>query len=103
MTNVLLIALSALETGHRPAAIGPRGEVSRYQVMPHVWRAHGGGNPRNDAEATRVASAVMLARYRGTDPVQWYLAWHCPGRKPTAADLRLAQRFANLVSAYTDR
>ena len=103
MTNILLIALSALESGHRPAAIGPAGEVSRFQVLPRIWRAHRGGNPRNDAEAVRVASEIMRVRTRGesVSKIDWYLLWHCPGRvrrgTVTRADRELAERFERLT------
>jgi len=103
MTNILLIALSALESGHRPSAIGPAGEVSRFQVMPRVWRAHHGGNPRSDAEAIRVASEIMRKRTRGefVDNKKWYLLWHCPGRvrrgTVTRKDMELAERFERLA------
>lgn len=103
MTNLLLIALSALESGHRPAAIGPAGEVSRFQVLPRIWRAHRGGNPRSDSEAIRVASEIMRQRTRGCEvaPRDWYLLWHCPGRyrrgTVTRADVELAERFENLA------
>lgn len=103
MTNILLIALSALESGHRPAAIGPAGEVSRFQVLPRVWRAHRGGNPRIDSEAIRVASEIMRERTRNesVDPKKWYLLWHCPGRvrrgTVTRKDMELAERFNALT------
>lgn len=103
MTNLLLIALSAIESGHRPNAVGPAGEVSRFQVLPSIWRAHHGKNPRSDTEAIRVASEIMRVRTRGVEvaPKDWYLLWHCPGRyrrgTVTSKDLELAQRFENLT------
>src|SRR5688572_30340011 len=33
-----LEAISMLESGNNDAAVGPAGEVSRYQIRPAVWR-----------------------------------------------------------------
>ena len=106
MTNLLLIALSAIESGHRDTAIGRHGEVSRYQMMPYVWRAHARGeNPRDPEQAGAVAMRVMRSRYRGTDPATWYLAWHCPGRLRrgtcTRRDNELAARFTAIFQSIT--
>ncbi|HXG49204.1 MAG TPA: hypothetical protein VNO52_16390, partial [Methylomirabilota bacterium] len=36
----LLEALSLIESGNNDRAIGRAGEVSRYQILPTVWRRY---------------------------------------------------------------
>ena len=35
-----LEAISMIETGNNDAAVGDAGEVSRYQIMPRIWRQY---------------------------------------------------------------
>lgn len=110
-------ALSMIESGDDDRAIGKSGEVSRYQIMPAVWREYtklpisAAGNPFT---AKSVALAIMDDRYGPTYPrgwtvkcadTTWYLLWHRPatvrdGRKPTAREMDRALRFANLVQKF---
>ncbi len=57
-----LEAISMIETGNNDTAVGGAGEVSRYQIMPKVWRQF------TDSRA-----------YRNTELSTWvagqYLAW----------------------------
>jgi hypothetical protein len=50
-----LEAISMIESGNNDAAIGPAGEVSRYQIQPRVWRQLSESNAYEDAA---VASSV---------------------------------------------
>ena len=105
----ILAALSMLESGDNDRAIGNAGEVSRYQVMPDVWRLHHGKDPTNPVEAKRVATQILMhriasfqvMRHRTPTPFETYLLWRCPGRvsNPTKRAAETAERFANLVQA----
>jgi hypothetical protein len=44
-----LEAISMIESGNNDAAIGPAGEVSRYQIQPRVWRRLSESNAYEDA------------------------------------------------------
>jgi hypothetical protein len=106
----LMAALSLIESGDNDRAVGKAGEVSRYQIMPNVWRAYGGGNPRNSAEAKRIATKIMSARIakfeaqhsRQPSMVEVYALWRSPARamqlKLSAAVRECGHRFSNLVS-----
>jgi hypothetical protein len=105
----LMAALSVIESGDNDKAIGKAGEVSRYQIIPRIWRAYGGGNPRNAAEAKRVATKIMAVRIEqfeskhGRQPtlVEVYALWRSPVRalqlKVSAAVRECGTRFSNLV------
>ena len=45
-------ALSMIESGDKDRAVGPRGEVSRFQIRPELWP---GGNPQDEQAALSVA------------------------------------------------
>lgn len=106
----LMQALSLIESGDRDHAVGKAGEVSRYQIMPFVWREYKGGNPRNPTDARRVAILILTDRMqefqakhrRVPTLVETYALWRSPAR---AMDLRLSasvkecgRRFASLAS-----
>lgn len=106
--NALFSALSQVESGDNDRAIGPKGERTRYQILPAVWKRFGGGaNPVEPVSALRVAELVMRPRVdsfiktQGRPPSaqEWYLLWHCPARvmSPRKSDTQKAERFANLV------
>ena len=51
-----LEALSMIESGNNDQAVGKLGEVSRYQILPRVWRAYSSAwNYRNPQLASEVA------------------------------------------------
>lgn len=106
--NALFSALSQVESGDRDHAVGLKGEVTRFQILPAVWKRFGGvANPVEPVSALRVAELVMRPRVnsfiktQGRPPSaqEWYLLWHCPARvmKPRKSDTQKAERFANLV------
>lgn len=52
-----LEALSLIESGDNDAAVGRAGEVSRFQIMPHVWSHYSGSRAfRNSKVSTEVAA-----------------------------------------------
>ncbi|MHB8520698.1 MAG: hypothetical protein ACYDH9_08060 [Limisphaerales bacterium] len=112
-------ALSAIESGNRDRAIGPAGEVSRYQILPHVWRrslgsarvsrAQVGVSPTDPRVALVIARRIMssrLAHFRDrfrrlpTD-FEFYVLWNAPAQidRPSRAVAGRAQRFCNLITA----
>lgn len=86
VTPAKLDALSQVESGNRDRAVGRAGEVSRYQIMPKVWKAFGGRNPRDQREARRVArlyleaqsAAFKLKVRRDPTPCELYMLWNSP-------------------------
>lgn len=126
-----LAALAMIETGcaseptcRADRLVGPSGEVSRYQILPAVWRQHhrppaGGNRPaqssyRNPVMAKGVAERIMDARAavfvratgRAPNDFEWYVLWHKPGafvragyvaRRLNPAVQDRAQRFRNLM------
>jgi hypothetical protein len=102
-------ALSMVETGDNDSAIGPSGEISRYQVLPATWRHYAKGqalDPLNPTNSLSVAQAVMSERcaqfqktnHRAPTDFEFYLLWNCPAHvaHPGKLAADTAQRFANL-------
>ena len=97
-------ALSMLESGNNDYAVGQRGEVSRYQILPNLWP---GGNPQNHQEALAAAKEIMrvrMARFekahgRAATDFEFYVLWNAPWQAdhPSKAVSDRAQRFLNLV------
>lgn len=55
-----LEALSQIESGDNDAAIGRAGEVSRYQIMPHVWAHYSRSRAFRDSRvSTQIAAAHL--------------------------------------------
>jgi hypothetical protein len=126
-----LAALAMIETGcsseqtcRADRSVGPSGEVSRYQILPALWREHhrpraGGRRParspfHNPVVAKAVAERIMDARVAGfvratgraPSDFEWYMLWHRPGafaqrgylaHRLSPAIKDRAQRFSNLV------
>jgi hypothetical protein len=114
-------ALGQIETGaNKPErsaadfARGPAGEISRYQLLPSVWRAYGGGDATNPTNAWEVASRVIRDRsadferavHRPPTPRELYVLWTAPGQfakrnydwqRLSPAVRERSERFANLV------
>ena len=83
-----LYALGMIETGNNDRAIGSAGEVSRYQLMPSVWKNYSASaNYRDPAMALRVAQKhwTYLASYfkdkTGRTPTDFdmYVLWNTKG------------------------
>jgi hypothetical protein len=97
-------ALSMIESGDDDHAIGPGGEISRFQIGRKLWP---GGDPQNPQVALAVAQEIMRPRLAGfqqshkreaTD-FEFYVLWNAPWQAdhPSAVVTERARRFANLV------
>jgi hypothetical protein len=121
-------ALAMVETGADHPARGPAdsiiggsGEVSRFQIMPDVWRSYSKSDDYNNPErAWNVARQILDERTRwfrratGREPnkTELYLLWNKPGHFE-AVGFRLtrvkvlyrerAERFANLCQLQAAR
>jgi hypothetical protein len=106
-------ALAMLESGQNDFLIGPKGEISRYQMMKNVWRDESELSysvATNQAAALVVAERVMSERIAHFDRLhgrwpearEWPLLWHCPGRlnRPNGGDIDYQRRFLNLLAYY---
>jgi hypothetical protein len=47
-----LEALSLIESGNNDAAVGSLGEVSRYQIRPHIWREYSASRSWRDSRVS---------------------------------------------------
>jgi hypothetical protein len=112
------LALGMIETGNRDDEIGGAGEVSRYQIMPSVWRQYSRSlNYRNPEVSLTVAqkhwaklyAAFIRQAHRQPTDFDMYVLWNThygyyasrgfnPDRlAPTVRDR--AQRYVNLVQS----
>jgi len=97
-------ALSMIESGDDDHAVGPNGEVSRFQIRPELWP---GGNCQNIREALAAAQEVMKPRLetfekshgRPANDFEFYVLWNAPWQAdhPSKAVTERARRFSNLV------
>ena len=111
-----LFALGAIETGNNDYEIGRAGEVSRYQIMPSVWKHYSQSsyydNPQVSREVAQQHWSSLYASFkrqtgREPDNFDMYVLWNtCYGYyasksfKPAHLDPVVrdrAQRFVNLV------
>lgn len=109
-------ALGMIETGNNDKAIGGLGEVSRYQIMPSVWKSYSSSRSYRDLDvATEVARQHWASLYEyfkkkaDREPTNFdmYVLWNTrhgyyAGRGFTPERLHAvvrdrAQRFTNLV------
>ena len=103
-------ALSQIESGDDDHAVGPVGEVSRYQIKPDLWRRYAPANAdwTNPSAALAVARQAMRERcaaferamHRAPTDSEFYILWNAPGQvdRPCKAVLARAERFRNLVN-----
>jgi hypothetical protein len=97
-------ALSMIESGDNDCAIGPGGEISRFQIRPELWP---GGDSQNTQIALAVAQQIMLPRIeefrrfhqRMPTDFEFYVLWNAPWQvdQPSAAVTERARRFSNLI------
>jgi hypothetical protein len=111
-----LYALGAIETGNNDNEIGQAGEVSRYQIMPSVWKHYSRSSYYDDPQVSRAVAQQHWSSLRDSfkkktgrepDNFDMYVLWNTcygyyaskgfqPARlDPTVRDR--AQRFVNLV------
>src|SRR5450432_3757992 len=97
-------ALSMLESGDNDKAVGPGGEISRFQIQRVLWP---GGDPQDAQVALAAAQELMRSRLeefeksykRPATDFEFYILWNAPRRiqHPTTRVMERARRFANLV------
>src|SRR5476649_2329270 len=76
-------ALSMIESGDDDRAIGPGGEISRFQIRREFWP---GGNPQDLHIALAVAKSIMQSRLdefqkshqRAATDFEFYVLWNAP-------------------------
>ena len=93
-----------LESGDNDKAIGPGGEISRFQIQRVLWP---GGDPQDAQVALAAAQELMRSRLeefeksykRPATDFEFYILWNAPRRiqHPTTRVMERARRFANLV------
>ena len=82
-----LRSLADFESGGNDHAVGTHGEVSRYQILPALWRQHSFGSPTDPVEARQVAIVIWRARFlefhrmnfRPPTNQEAYALWNAPG------------------------
>jgi hypothetical protein len=102
-------ALSQIESGDNDKAVGKRGEISRYQILPDVWStfARENANWENPKDALVVAKEAMKKRcaefeqtfHRAPTDFEFYVLWNAPAQieRPGSVVTERAKRFCNLV------
>ena len=75
-----LFALGMIETGNRDGEVGKAGEVSRYQILPTVWKAYS-----RRADYLNTQAAVEVARQHWTWLAGYFL--EKTGRQPSDFDM----------------
>jgi hypothetical protein len=111
-----LYALGAIETGNNDNEIGQAGEISRYQIMPSVWKHYSHSSYYDDPQVSRAVAQQHWSSLRASfkkqtgrepDNFDMYVLWNTrcgyyaskgflPARlDPVVRDR--AQRFVNLV------
>lgn len=103
-------ALSQIESGDNDKAVGKRGEISRYQILPDVWAAFApeNANWQNPKDALAVAKETMKKRcaefeqtfHRAPTDFEFYVLWNAPAQieRPGSAVKERATRFCNMLS-----
>jgi hypothetical protein len=102
-------ALSQIESGDNDQAVGRQGEVSRFQILPEVWRRFASGNAdwRKAGDALLVAKVAMHDRcltferrfHRSPTDLEFYVLWNAPAQilRPSKVVFQRAKRFQNLL------
>ena len=116
LDNRRLYALGAIETGNNDNEIGQAGEVSRYQIMPSVWKHYSHSSYYDDPQVSRAVAQqhwsslyALFKKQTGREPDNFdmYVLWNTrcgyyasKGFQPARLDPVVrdrAQRFVNLV------
>ena len=93
-----------IESGDNDHAVGPGGEVSRFQIRPELWP---GGDSKDAKNALAAAKEVMKPRLaafekahvRPATDFEFYVLWNAPRQADHAskAVAERARRFSNLI------
>jgi hypothetical protein len=116
LDNRSLFALGAIETGNNDNEIGQAGEVSRYQIMPSVWKHYSRSSYYDDPQVSRAVAQQHWSSLRAAfknkagrepDNFDMYVLWNTcygyyasRGFQPARLDPSVrdrAQRFVNLI------
>jgi hypothetical protein len=116
LDNRRLFALGAIETGNNDSEIGQAGEVSRYQIMPSVWKHYSHSSYYDNPQVSRAVAQQHWSSLRASfkkktgrepDNFDMYVLWNTcygyyanKGFQPARLDPAVrdrAQRFVNLV------
>ena len=116
LDSLRLYALGAIETGNNDNEIGQRGEVSRYQIMPSVWKHYSQSSYYDNPQVSRTVAQQHWSSLRASfkkktgrepDNFDMYVMWNTcygyyasRGFQPAHLDPVVrdrAQRFVNLV------
>jgi hypothetical protein len=111
-----LFALGAIETGNNDNEIGRAGEVSRYQIMPSVWKHYSRSSYYDNPQVSRAVAQQHWSSLRASfkkktgrepDNFDMYVLWNTcygyyasKGFQPARLDPAVrdrAQRFVNLI------
>ncbi len=104
-------ALSLIESGNNDRAIGPYGEISRYEVKPEIWTRYAPTNAHwtNPEVSLAVAKRIMQERCaafersfkRPPNDFEFYVLWNAPAQiqKPSTNVTERAERFRNLMNS----
>lgn len=76
-------ALGMLESGNDDNARGNRGEISRYQIMPYIWKKYSRGISKSKATDHQYASLVVC-RYMEDN---WTRMKNKTGKVPSDLDV----------------
>jgi hypothetical protein len=102
-------ALSQIESADNDKAVGKKGEISRYQILPDVWAAFAAENAdwENPKDALAVAKVAMKKRcaefeqtfHRAPTDFEFYVLWNAPAQieRPGNVVSERAKRFCNLL------
>ena|ERR1041385_978159 len=113
----LFFALGMIESGNDDRGIGRAGEVSRYQILPNVWKSYSESREYQNSDVSLLVARrhwSYLTNYfrdnarREPTPFDMYVMWNTrfgyyarngfdPDRVSPAVRER-AQRFVNLVN-----
>ncbi|HEX3768206.1 MAG TPA: hypothetical protein VHT72_07495 [Puia sp.] len=117
-------ALSQIESCDDDLAVGKAGEVSRYQIIPSLWKQFGNFkvfpldhpeqvrdiSPTNAGDAFGVTYDIQWHRqekfeakyHREPTDSEWYYLWNKPKYvlHPTPKMIERAVRFTNLIHYY---
>ena len=70
-----LKALADIESGNNPRAIGAKGEVSAYQILPKVWEEVDPNLPMVEQNIVNIQKSGRVAA-KLLRKLQLYLQWH---------------------------
>jgi hypothetical protein len=97
-------ALSMIESGDDDNAVGPDGEISRFQIRRKLWPGGDSQDPKTALTAAQSIIRPRLAQFqqshkREATDFEFYVLWNAPWQAdhPSAVVTERARRFANLV------